>query len=311
MLNKKSFTLLELIVVVAIMAILVSILLPSLLNARVEAKVAVCASNQKQIGEGMYGYSSDNSGKLTYTAWDLGENWPAAAPSDPSSHPNNAGKLGGHGVSWTDNINPYMGGDLNTWESKLGFLELNDPRSIPALACPADEWGPSQSGSAAMSYGANELALGKTNPNAAPIDDNGDGIIDNKKPYHYDDEGTSLNQIGQMHAGMIIDAANTFAVSDAPINHLNSSRQGSTHGRHSIKKLYNDIAPDPKAQLMIQFWPSQDEWERDNMAALLLHKDRFNYLFIDGSVRTLRSQSTIGKGSLQAPKGIWTISNED
>ncbi len=61
MLNKKSFTLLELIVVVAIMAILVSILLPSLLNARVEAKVAVCASNQKQIGEGMYGYSSDNS----------------------------------------------------------------------------------------------------------------------------------------------------------------------------------------------------------------------------------------------------------
>ena len=283
--TKNRFTLLELLIVIAAIGILMTLLLPSLIRAKEEAKLAVCGSNQKQINAGLYGYSANNSGKLTYTAWDLGANWPASAPTDPN--PNSAGKLGGHGVSWTDNINVYMGGDLHTWEDKLGILDIDDPRSLPGFVCPADEWGPKMSGKAAMSYGANELIMGKTNPNAAPIDENGDGIIDNKMPYHYDDDGNALNQLGQRFAAQIIDPSNSFTITDAPINHRNSSRQGSTHGRHSIKKLYNENSPDPKAQLMIQFWPNEEDWERLNMAALQVHRNRFNYLFVDGSVKIL------------------------
>ena len=52
----KGFTLVELLVVVAIIALLVSILLPALGQARELAKAVVCASNQHQIVVGVLTY---------------------------------------------------------------------------------------------------------------------------------------------------------------------------------------------------------------------------------------------------------------
>ena len=58
--KRKGFTLIELLVVVAIIALLISILLPSLSRARELAKRAVCASNMRGIGQGMHIYANDN-----------------------------------------------------------------------------------------------------------------------------------------------------------------------------------------------------------------------------------------------------------
>lgn len=60
----RKFTLIELIIVVAIMGILVSILMPSLSKAKERAKFAVCLSNQKQVFTGLSVYSLNN--KTTY-----------------------------------------------------------------------------------------------------------------------------------------------------------------------------------------------------------------------------------------------------
>jgi len=67
--NMKKFTLIELLVVVAIIGILSSLLLPSLSNAREKAKTAVCLSNVKQIGTGIYTFSSTEKGKLPGGLW--------------------------------------------------------------------------------------------------------------------------------------------------------------------------------------------------------------------------------------------------
>jgi len=61
MARRKAFTLIELLVVVAIIALLISILLPSLSRAREITKRAVCASNARGIGQSMKVYSSDNA----------------------------------------------------------------------------------------------------------------------------------------------------------------------------------------------------------------------------------------------------------
>ncbi len=57
--KKKAFTLIELLVVVAIIALLISILLPSLSRARELSKRLVCASNVKGMGTAFKIYAND------------------------------------------------------------------------------------------------------------------------------------------------------------------------------------------------------------------------------------------------------------
>lgn len=66
----NGFTLIELLVVVAIIALLISILLPALGRAREQAKAAVCMSNLRNLGQA-----------FTMYAEEFGGVWPAAVDS--------------------------------------------------------------------------------------------------------------------------------------------------------------------------------------------------------------------------------------
>ena len=60
----KKFTLMELLIVIAMISILLSLLLPSMGKAREASKIAVCMSNQKQIYTGLQAYMVENNGRL-------------------------------------------------------------------------------------------------------------------------------------------------------------------------------------------------------------------------------------------------------
>ena len=104
--NKKAFTLVELLVVIAVIAILAALLLPALNQAKVQAKSASCLSNLKQSGLAMNLYIHDNN------------LFPALASPPTYNYP--------QGKKWYDDIKPYTSsswvGGINICPSYNGPL---------------------------------------------------------------------------------------------------------------------------------------------------------------------------------------------
>ncbi|MCH8880817.1 MAG: prepilin-type N-terminal cleavage/methylation domain-containing protein [Planctomycetes bacterium] len=64
----SGFTLVELLVVIGIIALLISILLPSLARAREQSRMTKCVSNQREIGKGAAVFQNDHKDRLQLVA---------------------------------------------------------------------------------------------------------------------------------------------------------------------------------------------------------------------------------------------------
>ena len=78
--STRAFTLIELMIVIAIIAILAAILIPNFIHARAETQTAACEGNEKQIATAMEEYAVDNHGVYTTSLPTL---YLVAVPKDP------------------------------------------------------------------------------------------------------------------------------------------------------------------------------------------------------------------------------------
>jgi len=83
--GKKGFTLIELMIVIAIIAILAAILVPNFLRARAQGQLTACTSNLKNIGTALEMYSTDNSGRYPTALSKLVTDYLKAVPTCPST----------------------------------------------------------------------------------------------------------------------------------------------------------------------------------------------------------------------------------
>ncbi len=87
--HRRAFTLVELLVSISIITVLVAILLPVVGKARGQARLAICLSNERQIGTAVHGYVSD------FKSW-----LPISGRPYPSINDN---------INWLVETAPYLG----------------------------------------------------------------------------------------------------------------------------------------------------------------------------------------------------------
>ncbi|MGB0715786.1 MAG: type II secretion system protein [Phycisphaerae bacterium] len=119
--KQPAFTIIEVLVVIAIMAALMAILLPSLSSARAQARQVVCGSNLRQLGTALQMYALDSNGHampLAYTSPSI------IGTADPIYW------WGSSGISGVDHT--------------TGFVALylsSDLRAGGVYECPDQPWG--------------------------------------------------------------------------------------------------------------------------------------------------------------------------
>ncbi len=158
---KRAFTLLELLVVVAIIAILIAILLPTLQTVRYRAKETACGNNLRQLGALFNAYAADNqqwypkNGAIRNNAYSIknGNTWDIVAPLN--RYVRTSSVSGGRET---------LAGDI--WRCPLVLPDMIDTKSQTSYALMFDVWGYQTSPTAVIGY--TPLSSTSANPGAVP-----------------------------------------------------------------------------------------------------------------------------------------------
>ena len=298
----SGFTLIELLVVIAIIAILAALLLPALASVKVRGLRTQCASNMRQLGLGFPMFVNEHDDMLP----------PAGFASGSTTAP-------GSQISWDSYLDRYIGGCASYADLSGGAVFVGTVPKI--LACPSDQFpkvnwiGGSNPWFALRSY-----SMVGVGPNQGA---NADYQRDPKNGL------PNLNLPGKLSVGIFWqDTTATTPNFDAPGYKSSVVRNPAgtillceqTSGQQCAGNIWTCICLGPQASGSELYQMDTSAMPQDpaspnsvDQGALLYRaqKNWFDYVFNDGHVEALQIQDTIGSGTLNAPKGMWSIWNNN
>lgn len=169
--KRRGFTLIELLVVISIIAVLMSLILPAVQNAREAGRRTQCLNNIRNVTLAAMNFASSNKSKLPALSY-----YPAVDVGGTATTI--------RGRSWAVEMLPFMDqqSTFDRWNKDIAWnagvnIDLAEGLFVEAFACPNDESAFQVKGG--LSYVANGgfTLSGATNPEEARDNDDGSGTF--------------------------------------------------------------------------------------------------------------------------------------